>query len=457
MLSRSCAAVVTLAAAVAASGCARAPARRPDVLLVTIDTLRADHCSTYGYGRPTTPALDALARRGVQFDVAYAPMATTAPSHATLFTGLLPAWHGLVKNGHAMGAGHRMLAEAFRDGGYRTGAVVSSFVLDRRFGLDRGFASYDDRFSGADPSLKTKKWRRMHVDQPFDRRADETAARAIAWLRENGYLGAERPAGHPPFLLWVHFFDPHDPYDAPDAHRARFPPLGALPLDAQVAAYDAEVHFTDEQLGALTGALAEAGALDRTVTVVTADHGEGLMQHGHMVHGLHLYEEAVRVPFVVHWPDRLGPRRVDRPVQLADVAPTLAEMAGVAWTARPGQGQSLAGVVSGRDTLDPAREVFLQRRQYERRAEGRRPVKGQKYALRSGRFKYIESREEGTFELYDLASDPGEQRNLLSAPPAEAATLPARLQRWVDAAPAHAQGPIDEETARKLRSLGYVQ
>jgi arylsulfatase A-like enzyme len=356
-----------------------------------------------------------------------------------------------------MAAGHRMLAEALRDGGYRTGAVVSSFVLDRRFGLDRGFAGYDDRFSGRDPSLTTKKWKRIHVDQPFDRRADETRARAVGWLREHGYLRRERPAGQPPFFLWVHFFDPHDPYDPPDAHRARFPPLGPAALDAQVAAYDAEVHFTDEQLGALTGALAVEGALDRTLTVVTADHGEGLMQHGHMVHGLHLYEEAVRVPLVVHWPDGIPPRRVGRPVQLADVAPTLAELAGVAWQERPGQGQSLAGVMAGWEELDPSREVFLQRRQYERRAEGRRPVKGQKYALRSGRWKYIESREEGTFELYDLERDPGERTNLLPSAPPDAAAFPARMRRWVDAAPAQAQVPVDEETARKLRSLGYVQ
>jgi arylsulfatase A-like enzyme len=148
---------------------------------------------------------------------------------------------------------------------------------------------------------------------------------------------------------------------------------------------------------------------------------------------------------------------VGRPVQLADVAPTVAELAGVAWEERPGQGRSLGGALVGRDALDPAREVFLQRRQYERRAEGRRPVKGQKYALRSGRFKYIESREEGTFELYDLESDPGERRNLLPSPPSEAATLPARLERWVSAAPPPADVDVDEETARKLRSLGYVQ
>jgi arylsulfatase A-like enzyme len=144
-------------------------------------------------------------------------------------------------------------------------------------------------------------------------------------------------------------------------------------------------------------------------------------------------------------------------VQLADLAPTLARLAGATWPERPGQGRSLDGVMSGRDRLDPSREVFLQRRQYERRAEGRRPVKGQKYALRAGRWKYIESREEGTFELYDLEKDPGERQNLLASPPSEAAALPARLERWVSAAPRAPEVVVDEETARKLRSLGYVQ
>lgn len=449
-----------ICAAGAAVRCAGAGAPdRPDILLVTVDTLRADHCSAYGYDRPTTPRLEALARRGIQFDTVYAPMSTTAPAHATLFTGLLPLWHGLLKNGQVLAKGHRMLAATLQEAGYRTGAVVSSFALDRRFGLDPGFASYDDKFSGRDPTMQKGTWEGQVVDTPFDRRADETRARAVEWLRGHGYLERGRPRGQAPFFLWVHFFDPHNPYDPPRGHRERFPPRGVDVLAGEIAAYDGEIHFADAEVGALLDALAAAGRLGRTVTVVTADHGEGLMQHGHMWHGLQIYEEAVRVPLVVHWPDGLPtPRRVAAPVQLADVAPTLAELAGLSWPQPAGQGRSLAAVLHGRGEPDPRREVFLQRRRYDERLVTGQMVKGQKYALRAGRWKYIEGRDEGTFELYDLVSDPGERQNLLPSAPAEAAALPARLARWVKAAPALPSAPpVGEDEARRLRSLGYVQ
>jgi arylsulfatase A-like enzyme len=440
-----------------AAGCARAP-DRPDVLLVTIDTLRADHVSAYGYARPTTPRLDALAGGGVRFATAYAPMATTGPAHATLFTGLLPLWHGMVKNGQPLPAGHRLLAAGLAEAGYRTGAVVSSFALDHRFGLSAGFASYDDRFSGHDATMKTEMWEGNPLHAPFDRRAEETRARAVDWLRANGYLSRPRPRDQPPFFLWVHFFDPHSPYDPPPEHRAGFPPAGASPLDADIAAYDGEIHYADAQLGALVDTLAAEGALDRTLMVLAGDHGEGLMQHGHMQHGLHIYEEAVRVPLVLHWPERLPARVIEEPVQLADVAPTVAGLLGLAWPERPGQGRSLAAAARGAERPDPAREVLLQRRRYDEPLLTGEVVKGQQFALRAGRWKYIESREESRFELYDLAADPGERRNVVAAAPREAASLPARLARWVGSAPALPAPPrVGEEEARKLRSLGYVQ
>jgi choline-sulfatase len=450
--------LVCAAAAGVAPGCSRAPAR-PDILLITIDTLRADHASAYGYDRPTTPRLEALARRGVLFETVYAPMATTAPSHATLFTGLLPLWHGMLKNGQVLAPGPRMLARALQDAGYRTGAIVSSFALDRRFGLDAGFESYDDRFSGRGQTMPAVTWEGQRVDTPFDRRADETRAGAVEWLRAHGYLERPRPRGQAPFFLWVHFFDPHNPYDPPAAHRDQFPPRGPSPLEREIAAYDGEIHFTDAQLGALLDALGAVGALDRTLTVVTADHGEGLMQHGHMQHGLQIYEEAVRVPLVVRWPAGLaGPRRVPGPVQLADVAPTLAELAGLSWPQISGQGRSLVPAMQGTASPDPRREVFLQRRRYDERLVAGKVVKGQKYALVAGRWKYIEGRAEGTFELYDLLADPGERNNLLPSGPTEAAALPVRLADWVKAAPVlPSASTVDEEAARRLRSLGYVQ
>ena len=182
------------------------------------------------------------------------------------------------------------------------------------------------------------------------------------------------------------------------------------------------------------------------------------MQHGHMEHGLHIYEEAVRVPLVLRWPERLAARVIEEPAQLADVAPTVAALLGIAWPESAGQGRSLAASLRGGERPDPAREVFLQRRRYDEPLLTGQVVKGTQFGLRAGRWKYIESREEGTFELYDLSLDPGERRNVLPAAPPEAAALPRRLASWVRSAPAlPAAPPVGEEEARRLRSLGYVQ
>ncbi|MGH7898499.1 MAG: sulfatase-like hydrolase/transferase, partial [Candidatus Binatia bacterium] len=225
--------------------------RRPNILLVTIDTLRADHCSTYGYARPTTPRLSELAASGVRFEVAYAPMATTGPSHGTMFTSLLPRSHGVLKNGLTLSDRPPTLAAALLAAGYRTAAVVSSYAVHRRFGLGRGFLTYDDDFTGARPSLTHKVfWEGHEVPGPFDRRADETRAKAVDWLERQGYLEARRSA-LPPFFLWVHFFDPHSPYDPPEPHRGRFalPSRDVAELDREIAAYDGEAHFADEEMG----------------------------------------------------------------------------------------------------------------------------------------------------------------------------------------------------------------
>jgi arylsulfatase A-like enzyme len=202
-----------------------------------------------------------------------------------------------------------------------------------------------------------------------------------------------------------------------------------------------------------------AGSLDRTLVVVAGDHGEGLMQHGHMFHGLHIYEEAVRVPLLFVWPRGLGgPRVVDAPVQLVDLMPTVLELAGCATPPLPAPARSLAGVLRGRVAADREREVFLQRRRYDEPLITGQVVRGNKYALRAGRWKYIEAREEGTYELYDLDRDAGEMQNLFGAPPMEAAALPRRLEQWVRTAPAVATPPqATGEDASRLRSLGYVQ
>lgn len=426
--------------------CGHGPAR-PNLLLVTIDTLRADHCSAYGYAKPTTPHLEALARDGVRCDLAYAPMATTAPSHATLFTGLLPRTHGVRKNGHVLVPRHRTLAEALRDHGYRTHAVVSSFVLERRFGLDQGFASYDDSLGDG-----------QDAKEALFQTGDRARAKAVAWLRRGGDLGGAGPAQ--PFFLWVHFFDPHEPYAPPAEHRRPFAPKDESDaLASTVASYDGEIRFADAELGALLDALRGLGLLDTTLVVVAADHGEGLMSHGHMGHGPQLYEEAVRVPLVLRWPRGL-PRgaRVETPVLLADVAPTVLALVGVNEVLERADGIDVADVLRGRGAGEANRPVLLERRRYheEETADGM-PVRGALLGVRLGRFKYLEAPEEERRELFDLAADPAEARNLLAERPREAEGLARLLEAWRATRPGDEKADASAETREALRALGYVQ
>jgi len=443
-----------------------APAR-PDVLLITLDTLRADHASAYGYARPTTPRLEEVARDGVRFATAYAPMPTTLPSHASLMTGLLPRALGLPKNGVAFTHPAPTLAETLGAAGYRTAAFVSSFVLDRSFGLARGFGTYDDQFVRDACKSYGQQWEGFQLEGGFCRRGAATREQAERWLEQNGYLGsAGATAGDvsgtpPPYFLWIHLFDPHDPYEPPAAEAELLPPLEQDPTDLQkqIAAYDGEIRYTDDQVGRLLDRLRAAGRLDDTLVIVVSDHGEGLMDHGWMHHGAMLYEEAVRIPFLVRWPARLPRGRVvEEPVQLADVVPTLHALLGLAPPAQAFDGVSLRGALEGTGTLDPQRPIFLQRRTYDREVELGLNVRGQKFAVRTGPWKYIEARTEKTQELYDLATDPHELRDVIRSKRKNARPLAEGLRAWL-ARPvqAPAAGKVDEDAARRLEALGYVQ
>jgi arylsulfatase A-like enzyme len=440
-----------------------ATAPRPDVLFVSFDTLRADHCSAYGYPRPTTPRMEEIARDGVRFTTAYAPMPTTLPSHATMFTGLLPRTLGLLKNGVPLAHPAPTLAETLQAAGYRTAAFVSSFVVDRMFGLARGFATYDDRFPRGTCKNDDGRWETFTLEGGFCRLGAATRASAEAWLEQNGYLAGPRGAGEkdePPYFLWLHLFDPHDPYQPPAAEAALLPPLGEPPteLARQIAAYDGEVRYADDQVGRLLDRLAAAGRLDDTLVVVVSDHGEGLMDHGWMHHGALLYEEAVRIPFLVRWPARLPRgRTVDEPVLLADLVPTLHDLLALPPAVHGVEGVSLRGALEGTARLDHERPIFLQRRAYDRELEFGLSVRGEKLGVRKGRWKYIESRAEKSYELYDLASDPGELTNLFRKHPADATPLAAALHAWTARrVTAPSPGKVPEEAARRLEALGYV-
>ena len=444
---------------VLAAGCSAE--RHPNVVLITMDTTRRDHLSVYGYERPTTPKLLKLADAGVRLDNAYAPTPTTAPSHASIFTALHPRAHGVLKNGIRLRSDGMNLAEKFRNAGYQTAGFVSSFVLTSKFGWARGFDTYDDRFTATESSGGGNSfvWEGQRVFETFDRRADHTARRAIDWLETE--RDAERP-----FFLFAHFFDPHDPYRPPAAYAKRFEMGGASSIQRSIGRYDAEIAFTDLEIGVLLDALDEQGLAATTLVVVTADHGEGLLDHGHMTHGAQLYEEAVRVPLILRFPSVLPPGGVvAAPVSLVDLAPTLFELAGLGFDATGLHGSSFAGLLLMGDDADariadgnPA-PVFLYRRPYDGEVEiaGRHP-RGEAFGLREGRWKYIEGPDEGTRELYDLSADPEEQRNVASQYPKRAERLADRLHEWRRTV-IRPQAPplaVSPEDRARLRELGYV-
>lgn len=450
---------------------APAPAtKRPNVLVVTLDTTRADHTSAYGYSRPTTPRLVELAKQGVRFETAYAPIATTLPSHTSMFTGLLPRTHGSLKNGLPVNPKLTLLSEVLSGAGYRTSAFLGSFAVSSRFGLQRGFANYDDHFKDGQCKWEVSRWEGQKIDGDFCRRGDLTRAVAVEWLQQQGYLPkdgaapgtAKRP--EQPFFVWIHFFDPHNPYDPPEEQAKLFPPLSANPteLERDVANYDGEIHFTDQEVGKLLDALAAGGILDDTLVIVVGDHGEGLMDHGWMLHGLQIYEEAVHVPLIVRWPAKLPKgKTIAEPVELVDLTPTILDLTGVPAPAvtPPIEGLSLAAALQGKATLDPQRPILLQRRFYAGDNEKGISVKGSKHGLRVGDWKYIEAKEENTYELYDLKSDPREKKNLADAKPAERDAMAAKLAKTLDgtAVAAPAARTVSPEDQRKLEALGYVQ
>lgn len=447
--------LVATAAALCAACDPSSPEPPPrNVLLVTIDTLRSDHCSVQGYARKTTPQLERFAGRGARFELAYAPTATTAPTHATILTSLYPIAHGLRKNGEVLNADLRTLAEILKDRGYRTAAVVSSFVLDAKFGFSQGFDAYDDDFEAASATMREQVWQDHEIGGAFDQPANIATDKAIRWLRQPR-------SAQQPFFLWVHYFDPHAPYVPPEPFASRFTRQDAdSDLEAQIAAYDGEIAFADGEIGRLLEFIDSSALSPDTLVVITADHGEGLMQHGHPHHGAQIYEEAVRVPLLVRLPGRVAEGKTfGEPVELVDLLPTVLELTGI--EAQGGlEGRSLAGVLEGREILDPLRPVYLHRRHYDPGQVGEIYVSGEMFGIRVGPWKYIEGVEEHTRELFNLENDPGERVNLYEPANAVVLELASGLQAWKKASaratPAPGAPVLSEEDEKRLRALGYL-
>jgi arylsulfatase A-like enzyme/Tfp pilus assembly protein PilF len=405
-------------------GCSRpsAPPDRPNLVLVTLDTVRADHLGCYGDSQAITPALDGLAAEGLRFTSASSTVPLTLPSHTTILSGLLPPHHGLRNNGAGLLApGTPTLATLLAAAGYRTAAFLGAFVLDHRFGLAGGFAVYDDEIP-RDPKAGTI----LEAERP----GRDVMDRALGWLRQDDSR---------PFFLWVHLYDAHAPYQPPAQWAAKHP---GRP-------YDGEISEVDEQVGRLLAELKSLGLDGRTVVAVAADHGEGLGEHGELTHGLLLYEPTLHVPLLLRAPWGLKPRVVAAPVSLVDLAPTLAGLVGRPFPAGR-DGRDLSKPLLAGEEPAPA-SVYAETRYPA--TFGWSPLA----ALRRRDRKYIASPRP---ELYDLARDPGEATNLLaSAPAAEAngfAAGIAAIEAGAVTAPRSGDAKADAETRARLASLGYV-
>jgi arylsulfatase A-like enzyme/Tfp pilus assembly protein PilF len=403
---------------------APAAASEPSLLLVTLDTTRADHLAPYGAAFAETPTLTELARRGVVFERAYATTPVTLPSHASILTGLDPPRHGVRDNGiHHLPDDVPTLASLLRGAGYRTAAFVSAAVLERRYGLDSGFEVYDDDLSSGPAKA---------LLMVAERRAAATVDAALAWIDD--LPDDER------FFLWVHLFDPHAAYEPPPPFDRRF----------AERPYDGEIAYADAELGRL---LAQPRIADRAATVVTVlgDHGEGLGEHGEETHGMLAYDSTLRVPFLLRAPGNVAGLRVAAPVSQVDVLPTLLELLGLEQLVAPLDldGTSFAAAALGRAaTHAPGRALY---------AETLVPLYAYGWApLRTVRrlgFKLVDA---PAAELYHLDRDPREMRNLYADEPERGAELQRLLDSLHRDAPAPAPLPLDAESAAKLRSLGYL-
>jgi arylsulfatase A-like enzyme/Flp pilus assembly protein TadD len=381
---------------------------RPSVLLVTIDTLRADRVGAYGGPAGLTPNIDALAAQGAVFEEALASVPLTLPSHATILSGLEPPHHGVRDNGtYVFPEGRETLATRLQAAGYATGAFMAAYVLDRRFGLARGFTQYDDAIDRRQEGASVLE---------SERRGETVVAAAEAWL------GGQ----HGPYFAWVHLYDPHAPYDPPSPFREKH--AGAL--------YDGEVAYADACVGRLLAAARRRA--ENLVVVVLADHGESLGEHGERTHGFFVYQSTLRIPLIVAGPG-VPTRRVPGLARTADVTPTILRLLGM----------DPLPQIDGMDLLASGRPRESYAETYYPRSLGWSPL----HSYRVGSLKLIDAPRP---ELYDLSSDPLEQRDRASTDPAQVTRLRAALAGARQGETSGAKSASDPEVAERLRALGYV-
>ena len=409
--------------------------RIDNILLISIDTCRADYLGCYGYPKKTTPNIDKIAAQGILFENVIAPIPITLPSHSSMLTGTIPPYHGVYDNyDYRLADSNLTFAKILKENGFMTGAIVSSFVLDSEFGLNQGFETYYDNFNtDLDP-------RRMAT-----RKGGETTEHAKLWLQKHH---------DEKFFLFLHYYDPHYPYAPPEPFSSGYhinPRISKI-TNSEITNYAGEIAYVDHCIGQIIDKLKELDLYDSTLLIITSDHGEMLGEHGESTHCYFIYQSAVRVPLIFKLPGSTKPRRISDVVGLVDILPTVCSMLGIEPPAQI-QGIDLKPYFHGDSRPYPNRYLYCQ------------SLESTKYNANSllgvvgDRYKYIQTTRR---ELYDLQNDPAELNNLAVEQPNRVRIMQDKLQQILEESVRPDTGApdtkvlLDEETIQRLATLGYV-
>ena len=392
-----------------------------NVLLISIDTCRADYLSCYGYSRRTTPNIDELAQESILFENVITPIPLTLPAHSSMLIGTTPPYHGTHDNlGYRLGDSNITLAEILKEAGFTTGAIISTFVLDSQFGLDQGFDSYNDEFEEEHYAVNIS-----------ERKGHEATRFALEWLDQQKNSN---------FFLFLHYYDPHDPYEPPEPFALKF-------WDEP---YAGEIAFTDHCIGQVIQKLKDLGLYDSTLLIITGDHGEMLGEHKENGHGYFIYQSALKVPLLFRLPGQYKSRNIKELVGLIDIVPTVCSLLGI----KPPpdvQGKDLSGCFWKKKLPERERHIYC---------ESLTPTKynaNTLLGLVTERWKYIQTTKP---ELYDLIKDPQESNNLVAEQPHRARILQDRLRQILEEqlreSNSDSKLELTEEDRKRLESLGYV-
>ena len=361
------------------------------VLLISIDTCRADYLSCYGYPQQTTPNIDAIAEEGILFENVVTPIPWTLPAHSSMLTGTIPPYHGVHDNyAYRLGQFNVTLAEIMRQNGFQTAAIIGAFVMDSQFGLDQGFETYNDHFDGE-----------VDTTTISQRRAEDVTRYGLKWLEEHH---------HEPFFLFLHYFDPHDEYVPPEPFASAF----------RNNLYAGEIAYTDHCIGQVIKKLKQLRLYGSTLIIITGDHGEMLGEHGEPTHSYFIYQSAIKVPLIFKLPGQRKSKNIKGLIGLIDIVPTICSLLGIQ---PPRQGQDLSPCLLGKVRPDRERYMYCESlgpTQYKANAL---------FGVVTNRFKYIQTTRP---ELYDLVQDPHETKDLIKREPQEARNLRDKLAQILE-------------------------